>query len=278
MGAKPNDWIGLLPGLTQKKIATLRALGVETIPEIPDDFKLNDKQARAKTVVKSGRLEISSELKRELAILGPPASYLDFETISSVIPIYAGTKPRQQIPFQWSVHTVDAAENMTHGEYLADGYTDPRRDVAETLIEELGPSDWPILVYHQSTEIGILKKLATEFPDLETPLMEIIERIRDLLPVVKGHIFHPDFFSLSSLNSSTYSIKNVLPILVPELSYSDLEGVASGQNASWQFEYIISGEAGADEAEKQRGELLEYCKLDTLAMVEIHNRLRERVI
>ncbi len=266
---KPDDWVFHLPGIRADKLNELQAMGIESIVDIPEDHALTDKQALVRRVLRSGQEYISPDLEQALADFGPPAYYLDFETMGPAIPVYPGTRPFQSIPFQWSLHQVDQAGQLSHSEFLASGDQDPRLEFTETLIEALGQTGQPIVVY-SSYEKTILNGLADALPDFRKPIEAIIDRLVDLLVVTRNHIYHPDF-------NGSFSIKAVGPALVPDLGYDKLTGVADGLAASASFAALVSGSLGPDQdPEALRAELIEYCKLDTLAMVQVHAALRDR--
>ena len=135
MSREPADWVIHLPRLTAAAFAELDANGVESMRDIPPEFPLTPGQQRVVNAAVSGREFISDELPAALTPLGPPASYLDFETFSPAIPLYACTSPYQRIPFQWSMHHDDGAGEVRHFEFLADGDVDPRREFATTLLK-----------------------------------------------------------------------------------------------------------------------------------------------
>ena len=134
-------------------------------------------------------------------------------------------------------------------------------------------TDVPVVVYNESFELGVLGALCEMFPDLAEDLGTIMKNVVDLLPVVRDHVCHPGFITKRSLDAGTYSIKNVLPALVPSMSYADLEGVAEGGEASRVFAAIAHGVYTGREADDYRQQLLDYCEQDTLAMVEIQKAL-----
>ena len=133
------------------------------------------------------------------------------------------------------------------------------------------------MVYNKSFELGVLKALAERFEDLKEHLGVIMDNVVDLLDLVRSHIFHPKLISRKAFTAGTYSIKNVLPALVPGMSYEDLPGVSEGMEASRVFTAIAFGEYTGQEAERRRRELLDYCKRDTLAMVEVQDALKALV-
>lgn len=263
---KPDDWITYLPYLTPARASALEALGIESISAIPADFPLTWKQAIIRDATASGQPYVAHDLARLLLGFGPPACYLDFEAMMPPIPLYEGTRPYQTIPFQWSLHAATDDGVLHHREFLAGGDSDPRRRFAETLIEALDAFDGPIIVY-SAYERTRLNELASEFPDLGASLSAIIARLADLLPIVRGAVYFPEFWFSNS-------IKSVAPALCPGFGYDDLEGIADGMAASATFLRLSSGGLPErEEAGQLRAALLAYCHRDTMAMVEVHQAL-----
>ena len=176
-------------------------------------------------------------------------------------------------PFQFSVHLIDEDGVLTHTAYLAPEDTHPARGFAEALIAAMDRTDLPVVVYNQSFELGVLGGLCEMFADLADDLNAIMKNVVDLLPVVRDHVCHPGFISKRSLDAGTYSIKNVLPALVPSMSYSDLDGVAEGGEASRVYTAMVFGAYEGRKADDYRQQLLDYCERDTLAMVEVQRAL-----
>ena len=267
-GDKPADWILRLPRLSEDGAERLRTMGIDAVSAIPADFPLTGKQAAMREAIVSGRPWVADDLRRQLEPFGPPAAYLDFEAMAPPIPLYEGTRPYQALPFQWSLHELDAAGHLKHRGFLADGAGDPRRAFAESLVEALAPSDTPIIVYsaYEKTQLNALADL---FPDLRPALEAVIGRLADLLPLVRRAVY------LSAFDFS-FSIKTVGPALCPEFTYDDLDGVADGMAAASAFLMIASGAIeGADEREALRRALLGYCDRDTLALVKVLEALRQ---
>lgn len=282
---KPEDWVYWLPR-AGARLEALQALGVERIAEIPDDFALTALQARVREAHRSGRPFVSADLASALAPFGPPTLYLDFEAFMPAEPLYEGTRPYQTLPFQWSLHRVDAVSVhavdsvsvdpvdstgvATHCGFLADGRDDPRRTVAESLLEAAAASDAPIVVW-SGYESRVLGELAAALPDLAAPLTALRARLRDLAAVTRGSVYHPGF-------GGSFSIKDVAPALVPGFGWADLAGatgIADGTTAAFAFERIAAGESSALEEASVRAALLEYCRRDTEALVAVHRALRE---
>jgi hypothetical protein len=218
---KPADWIIHIPRLSKVAFTELDAAGVESMRDIPADFPLSPAQQRVVHAMRSGRGFVTKGLHEALARLGPPASYLDFETFAPVLPVYAGTSPYQRIPFQWSLHYDDGI-SVEHYEYLAVGDVDPRREFADTLLEIIEDTVGPIIVY-SGFEASVLRDLADVFPDVSGHLHRVIDRFCDLLPIIRKHVSHPEF-------CGSYSIKSVAPALVPGFAYMDLVDVRNGDD------------------------------------------------
>jgi predicted RecB family nuclease len=263
---KPADWVTKLPRLSARQAEELEALGIESIAAIPPEFRLTAKQTIIRDATASGTPFVAPDLHRLLHRFGPPALYMDFEAMMPAIPLYEGTSPYQPLPFQWSLHQVTADGELLHSDYLAGGEGDPRREFSETLIAAASGTDLPIIVY-SPYEQTTLKRLVAQFPDISSQLNELISRLADLLPVVRGAVYHPDF-------QFSNSIKNVAPALSPGFGYGDLDGIADGGTAAAVFAQLAAGFV-TDPAEVAhlRRAFLAYCQRDTLAMVEVHRAL-----
>lgn len=198
-----------------------------------------------------------------------PLCHLDFETFDTPIPPFDGTRPYQKIPFQYSLHLQQSAgAEPVHTEYLVEPGHDPRRELAERLLVEI-PEDACVLTYNQAFEKGVLRNLAELFPDLADALLARVENVRDLMvPFRKRDLYRWQM-------RGSYSIKAVLPALVPELSYDGMD-VADGMAAMRAYHEMCAQDDPVALAELRRG-LLEYCRLDTLAMVRILGELEQIV-
>lgn len=267
--AKPKDWVYYFPGLRADKYQALVDQGYQTIPEVPDHVGLSDLQARVRDAHLTDTEYCGPDLGQALIDFGPPAFYLDFETISPAIPVYPGTRPYQLIPFQWSLHHLDEAGDLQHWEFLGDGPTDPRRDLAQSLIAALADSDDPIVVY-SGYEARVINQLATDLPDLARPLAAIVDRLQDLHKLVKANHYHPAY-------RGSFSLKAVGPALVPDLGYDELDQISEGMAASAAFYGLATGQVEPDQDRtKVRADLLAYCELDSLAMVKVHRAFLDR--
>jgi len=263
---KPDDWIFYLPR-SGKRYDELRSRGIESIRAIPDDFRLTELQARIRDFLRSGKPYIGPGLADALAEVQAPVSYLDFETVNPAVPLWPGTYPFQRIPFQWSLHRMTGAGDLTHAEFLADGSDDPRRVLAESLVEHLGSTNEKVVVYNKGFEGSVLRELAGIHGDLAPALLGIANRLWDLLPVVRGQVYFAEF-------GGSFSIKNVAPALISEISYTELGNINDGTAASDAFMRLVVDEPDGNNAIEIRRLLLAYCKLDTFSMARVHDVLR----
>jgi len=265
----PDDHIGYLPRLHASAMEELEELGIESIHEVPDDFALTEIQRRAADCVRTGEPWYNREaLKTELAALKFPVRYMDFETINPAIPRFLGMRPYQQIPFQFSVHSQhEPGAEPVHCEFLAPDSSDPRLGFTASLCNALGENG-SIVVYNRQFEQGRLEELATWLPEYANRIRSIEARLFDLLPVIRKHVYHPRF-------GGSFSLKDVLPALVAEMSYSGMR-VADGQAAGLAWEALVRGNVdGSDgDGDKLKRALLDYCRLDTLALVKLLEQLK----
>lgn len=258
-----------LCGLNAAKLKAFNDAGIERILDIPDDFKLSPKQHKQVTATKLNQQLITEEPIRDLlSSFDYPLYFLDYETLAGIVPPFEGMRPYQQIPFQYSLHILDSPDSeLRHEEYLHQEATNPCKDVAEALRGHIR-DEGTILAWNMGFEKSCNKTLAEEVPELQDFLLSLNERMNDLmLPFSKLWYVDKDFYGSAS-------IKKVLPVLVPTLSYSGL-GINEGASAQrlW-MQGVIDGKDTIDR-NVLFADLLEYCKLDTLAMVEIFNVLRK---
>jgi hypothetical protein len=255
-----------LPRLHAKKLQQLRDEEIDEISDIPDDFPLNETQARVRTAVISGGDWVSEGLAEELAGIEYPVHHLDFEAFMPAIPAFAGTSPFDAVPFQYSIHRQETGGELEHLECLYTEGDDPHRELATRLVSDLGERG-SICVY-SSYEKTMIKSLSARLPDLQPELDALLTRLWDLLPIVRRHYYHPDF-------NGSFSIKSVLPALVPELSYEGM-AIADGRVAGSMYE-----KARGMEDDTARGEIFDdlraYCGQDTLAMVVLRQALAKKV-
>jgi len=264
LGAGIKHTVLEIPSLHHKKLKRISDEGIIDLSQMPDDFGLNDRQQRVRDATLSGKVTVDSVLRIALEATGWPCHYLDFETVATVLPMYEGHGCHQQVLTQFSVHYRENLDSEPrHTEYLADAARDCQRELAESLIAALRP-EGSIVVY-SSFEQTRIRALKEAFPDLAAPLDDILGRLVDLLRIVTEYVYHPEF-------AGSYSIKKVLPALVPDLSYEGL-AVANGDAAIERFARMARGEITGADIERTRSHLLAYCKMDTLAMLRLHETL-----
>ena len=236
--------------------------GILEVKEVPDDYYLSYSQQLQVDSEKSGKGVIDRVTVREfMRGLSYPLAYLDFETINPAIPLFDNSRPYQQITFQYSLHwQQQPGGELTHKEFLAETDGDPRIPFIEQLISDLkGSGD--IVVYNKAFEETRLKEIARDFPEYAPAIEKILERIVDLMVIFSSK----DYYTPEMKGS--YSIKKVLPALVPGFGYDGLD-IAEGGTASNAFASLYK-EKDPERIAKVRTDLLAYCKMDTLAMVKI---------
>jgi predicted RecB family nuclease len=255
----PEYPVSILPN-GRKVITDLQEVGIEDVRDIPDGVLTKERHITVWQATCANQPYISPALKTEFDKLPYPRFYLDFETINFVIPRWAGTRPHQQLPFQWSCHIQRKGGILEHREFLDTSGNAPMRAFAESLIAVV-EADGPIIVYG-TFESTVIKGLIGFFADLEKPLSDILDRLVNLLPWLQNHYYHPAM-------KGSWSIKAVLPTLAPHLDYSQLDAVQNGTMAQLAFLDIINPEMDERDRKKKIQNLLKYCELDTQAMVEV---------
>jgi hypothetical protein len=260
---KPARWIYYLPGGGTVPALMLEK-GIDTIDDIPADVRLSPVQRRVRDNVEW----IGDGLASALKSVQYPVHHLDFETFMPAVPRFAGTRPYQMLPMQWSNHVEYADGTVAHQEFLYRHPKDPREEFVSALLVSLGEAG-SICVY-SSYERTILERLAEAFPQYEPQLTALITRLWDLYEIIKGHYYHPGF-------AGSYSIKAVLPAIVPTLGYQDLE-VRDGTSAARAYYVMVFEETDWVEQERIADSLLQYCGRDTRAMLEIRRVLIEKAL
>ena len=262
----PNYSIFDLSRLNKNLKWKLYRAGCVELSHIPVDTDLSDNQKiEIDSYVNQREIIHKVKIREFVNNLSDQIYYLDFETYQSVVPNFDNTKAYQQIPFQYSVH-YENNRDIEHFEFLAlNALSDSREDFIKKLITDV-KKDGDILVYNIGFERGRLNELINIFPQYQLELQRIIDRMKDLMIP-----FKEKWYYMPSMKGS-YSIKNVLPALVPSLSYDDLE-IGNGGLASETFANLHAIE-NLDKLDRIRKNLLEYCKRDTFAMVKILDVLR----
>jgi hypothetical protein len=247
-------------GGSKEKLFELMHSGLRDLRDVPESSLEGDTQRRIWQQSRLGQPYVGAELREVARSLAFPRFYLDFETLAPAVPIFAGTRPFEALPFQWSCHVESGPQQLAHAEFLDLGTAPPMRALAESLLATLGTTG-PILVY-TPYERRVIQSLAARFADLAAPLAALVERIVDLHPPTRRHYYHPHM-------QGSWSIKAVLPTVAPGLDYSALGEVQDGfaaQNA--YLEAIAPTTSDARRAALRRA-LLDYCRHDTLALVRL---------
>ncbi|MBI5584513.1 MAG: DUF2779 domain-containing protein [Deltaproteobacteria bacterium] len=239
--------------------------GFQSVEEIPLEL-LNEKHQMEVEAFIARKVVVDKKgIQKFLKSLWYPLYFLDFETINPAVPLYDGTRPFQRIPFQYSLHHLKSPKaRLGHDEYLAPPNSDPRKPLLEKLLNRI-PPETCILAYNASFEIGVLKQLGEWFPRYRGRLKKLAANVRNLAePFRKRHLYH---WSMKG----SFSQKKVLPALVPDLSYEDMEIGDGGMAMLAYFRMCESNDPA--EVASLRKNLIDYCRLDTLGMVRLYKEL-----
>ena len=249
-----------------KKIDDLIEADIFSLKQLPKDFKLSDQQIVQIETIKSGKPWKAGKLSKSLTKgVQYPMFFLDFEAAAAPIPEFDNQHPYDLLPFQWSCHVQDSpGATPRHHEFLFDMAGDPRPAFADSLLGCLGDSG--TIVMYTPYEKTAIESLADVLPSRSKGLLDLVPRLWDLCDVIRKNFYHPEF-------RGSFSIKKVLPVLVPQLSYDSME-VGDGMAAVWAYYRLVSNALPNAKRHALRVSLLEYCKLDTLAMVEVYEALR----
>jgi predicted RecB family nuclease len=251
----------------RRRAFELDELGYRTIFDLPEDFPLGAAAERQRRAVQTGQMIVEPTLAAALARFAPPVAFLDFETVGLAIPVWVGCHPYDTVPVQFSAYVPDADGALRPHAWLAEGPGDPRPALAERLLAACEGAR-AIVAYNARFEGDRIRELAAALPHLATRLEGLAARLVDLLPVVRNHVYHPDF-------GGSFSLKRVLPVLVPELSYRGL-AIADGETASLELGRLLfhGDEMEPEERARLRADLLAYCHQDTWGLVRLLERLR----
>jgi CRISPR/Cas system-associated exonuclease Cas4 (RecB family) len=264
----PDYSVYNLSRIGNKSLGELIDMEVLNIHDIPEDFKLTEKQQNQVTVAKLDQpLIYPDKIQEELSVLKYPLYFLDYETISTAIPMFDGCWPYQQVPFQYSLHVLRTPESeLEHYEFLArDNKENPIPDLLKQMSSEIGP-DGSVIVWYKPFETSRNKEMGKSYEEYNKFLLSVNDRVYDLMDVFsKQYHVHPKFLGKTS-------IKYVLPVLIPELSYKELD-IQNGGVAALRWYQMATGSVEYDDQEKIYADLLKYCCLDTLAMYKIFEHL-----
>jgi len=262
----PDHSIFTIPRLRWTVKERLIAENKINIDDLPSSLSLNDTQLKYIRSLDTNKSIIDwNSIAEELEKLKYPLHFLDFETDGPAVPRFDGIHPYEQFPFQYSCHIIDKNGKVTHKEYLHESKSDPRKSLAETLVKAIGKKG-TVIAYNAPFEKGVLNRLAGWFPEHSVALGSIADRLWDQLAIFRNHYTDYRF-------GGSNSLKSVLPVIVPSMSYENL-GVSDGGEAQVTWNEMIRLPEGS-EKNKLVKDMKEYCGQDTWAMVEIHNKLVE---
>ena len=259
-----------LIGLSPKRLEGMVEGGYLSIYDVPEDFELSKNQRSHVDVTQTGiTTNKSEEINKLLDEMTYPFYYLDYETYPTAVPIYDGCKPYIQIPFQYSLYIQrELGGEYEHVEFLAeDGNTNPMKALTESLKEHIG-DEGSIIVWNKKFEKKCNENIAEVYPEYADLMVGFNERLFDLMDIFQKNLYvHKDF-------KGKYSIKKVLPVFDPELSYKALS-IQDGSMAMNSWKKMVFESDNEVEKEQIKKDLLEYCKLDTWAMVRIYEFLKK---
>jgi Domain of unknown function(DUF2779) len=257
----PERVITDIPRLQGKKLVGLLDAGIFDLFEVPNDYDLTATQRDYVDFLKADVCKIDNDaIYVKLNELEYPIYFLDYETVNPCIPNIKGMSPLAQITFQYSLHIkVDASSELIHHEFLSDGSGNPPREIAENLASVIGETG-SVIVWYQAFEMTRNTEMGILYPEFAAFFASVNSRVFDLYEIFQQKLYRDPAMKNNS-------IKSVLPVLVPELSYKDLEIGNGGLAMARWYDEVYRGDSEKKKAVMKS--LLEYCKLDTLAMVKI---------
>jgi hypothetical protein len=254
-------------GQSKARLTSLVDAGYILIRDIPSDYELLDGHRDQVHTWNSNEVILrNTEIAAALNHLAYPLYFLDYETTNTAVPVYDGTKPYMQVPFQYSLHIIhEPGGSPQHVEYVHMHRDNPIFTLSDSLRSHIG-NDGTVIVWNKTFESKCNQNMASVVREHSAFLYHLNERMFDLMEIFsKRYYAHRDF-------KGSHSIKKVLPVLVPELTYKDLT-IADGGTATTQWNRIVFENMRDAERQKIKQDLLSYCKLDTLAMVRVYQRL-----
>ena len=257
-------------GIRANRLNEFLAKNILDIEDVTHEIPLSPNQRRQVNIAQSQEIVIDAVALKEMTEgWQPPFYFLDYETINLVFPIHAGFAPYQQMVFQYSLHVVDTEGGVVHYEFLITEKNDAPTLLLQELQKDIQADDGTVFVWNKSFERTRNEEMARLYPEFADFLKDVNDRMYDLeVPFKSGLYIHPDFKGKSS-------IKKVLPVLAPDLSYKNLS-VQNGSMAFTQWHRLAFDDLSLAERSKIKQDLLEYCKMDTWAMVRIWEILKNQ--
>jgi hypothetical protein len=257
----------------KKKLGQLLEADIIDILDVPEDFRLSAKQRQQVNVAQTQVPIIKPKpIQKALDELEYPLYFLDYESFSYVLPVQAGFAPYQQMVFQYSLHTIATPDaEVRHTEYLLNSKTESLENLLESMRQDMNTDGGTVIVWNKSFECSRNKEMAELYPEYADFLLAMNDKVFDLMEIFSKSLYvHPDFKGKASL-------KSVLPVLCPELSYQELP-IGNGMMATIKWHHMTSeGEMTGEEQVATRRDLLRYCALDTWAMVRILEEVRKEI-
>ncbi len=247
-------------GGDRDKLGALLAAGYRDIRDVPPDQVSGVKQRRILAATRAGSEQLDPAARDFARALGWPRYYLDFETAGPAVPVFPGTRPFESLAFQFSCHVQQADGSVQHRGYLHRRASHPGRACAEALIDALEASG-PVLTW-SGYERSVINALRKSYPDLDASLKGILARLVDLHPLLRDHYYHPDM-------RGSWSLKAVLPVIAPDLSYAALGEINEGNAASNAWLELINPATGPERRAGLGAGLERYCALDTEGLLRI---------
>ena len=263
-GDLPEYPVELLPR-GGKAVEKLQAAGYADLQQVPAGLLAGEVHLRVHQATVSGVAYFDVAATVSLRDLAYPMAYLDFETIGYAVPQIIGTRPYEQLPFQYSLHIERSATEVEHAEFLAVESFGDFEAMARALVAAV-PDSGPVFAYNAPFERAVLSDLANRVPGLAVSLRQVAERLVDLLPITRSAYYHRAM-------KGSWSIKAVLPTIAPELDYQDLGDVQEAGGAQLAFMKLRAGQLTAVREKALRAALLKYCERDTWAMVVLRRFL-----
>jgi hypothetical protein len=242
--------------------------GIRRVLDLPANYRLSEIQRRQRRSLETDQMIVEPGLRTALEAFDGRLGFLDFETIGRAVPVWGDVGPWRQVVVQFSYHEQQADGSYSHAAYLAEGPGDPREELAIQLLEATRPADR--IVMYSSFERTRIRELGEWLPHLAPELKALEDKLVDLLPVIQQNVYHPRF-------AGSFSIKEVLNPLVPDLTYNDL-AIVDGQVASVEIARLLFVAHLVKDRDQLRQDLLAYCERDTWAMVCLLERLRELAV
>jgi len=239
--------------------------GIRRVLDLPANHHLTEIQQRQRKALETGKVVVEPALRDALRAFDGRLGFLDFETIGRAIPVWPDVGPWRAVVVQFSYHEQQADGTYSHRAYLAEGPGDPREELARQLLAATAGAER--IVMYSSFERTRIKELVGWLPHLAAELTALERKLVDLLPVLQKHVYHPRF-------AGSFSIKQVLNPLVPDLTYNDL-AIVDGLVASVEIARLLFVAHKVHDRDQLRRDLLAYCERDTVAMVRLLERLRE---